>query len=62
MVNFSIGYPRESVVDDNQIVIPRLPENLANAKNDTQGLVDVINGNWALAGGNQGWADVSWVI
>jgi hypothetical protein len=43
-------------------VIPRLPENLANAKNDTQGLVDVINGNWALAGGNQGWADVSWVI
>jgi hypothetical protein len=46
MVNFSIGYPRESVVDDNQIVIPRLPENFANAKN-------------GLPGGNQGWADVS---
>jgi hypothetical protein len=30
-------------------VIPRLPENFANAKN-------------GLPGGNQGWADVSWVI
>jgi len=40
-----LGYPRESVVDDNQIAIPRLPENLANARNDTQGIVDVINGN-----------------